>query len=627
MRCFLRWPEWFSFAGVPRTAGALEISKNFHKFRRRFKHTAPKLFLVLVVLSLLSGCLYPPLNFDANAYRLPRVFHWLWNEQWHWIHTFDDRMNIAACGFEWLSAPLILFSHYDRLIFLINWISYLMLPGLIFSVFIRLQVRPRVAWWWMWFLSAGWCFALQASSAANDSFAAIYALASVDLALRAREKNSATDLWLSLLAAALATGAKQTNLPLVLLWVIAAWPCRRLFLARPLGTLLVIPLAMLVSVVPISVENWLHYGTWMPVNLISIAKLGNFHLNPFWGIVGNAFAIPAQNLLPPFYNLVPPLYSGWVEGWNDVMKQFLLTPFGSHFISFERFGFLSGVFYNGICDGNAGIGLGICILTFISVREALYHRKIARTGISTGDRKNNIGWLHLAPWGLLLLFMAKVGSFENARHLTPYYPFLFPLMLAHRGHSILVQKRWWRRLGLFTMVLTAAMIVTLSGRPLFPAKTIFKFLYGKFPENKLVRDEYTGYCESIYQILEGRRNYLKTALPPSEKVIGVDMQDEPGVWLPFGKRANEYLLLMDVQDSCERMRKLGIHYCIVHRNGIAWITNYNGVVVGQYTIPTVFHPIINLPDLYIVHVDPNQHPTTGPSQTNFLPVVQRQPVR
>ena len=39
-------------------------------------------------------------------------------------------MNISACGMEWLSAPLILFSHTDRLLFLINWISYLMLPGL-----------------------------------------------------------------------------------------------------------------------------------------------------------------------------------------------------------------------------------------------------------------------------------------------------------------------------------------------------------------------------------------------------------------------------------------------------------------------------------------------------------------
>ena len=62
----------------------------------------------------------------------------------------------------------------------------------------------KVAWWWMWLLASGWCFALQAGSIANDSFAAIYILAAVDLALRARETKSVSDLWLSLLAAALA---------------------------------------------------------------------------------------------------------------------------------------------------------------------------------------------------------------------------------------------------------------------------------------------------------------------------------------------------------------------------------------------------------------------------------------
>ena len=98
-------------------------------------------------------------------------------------------MNIAATGFEWLSAPLLLFTRTNQFLFLINWASYLMLPGLIFSVFTRLQVRPRVAWWWMWLLASGWCYVLQASSDMNDSFAVIYALASVDFALRAQEKK------------------------------------------------------------------------------------------------------------------------------------------------------------------------------------------------------------------------------------------------------------------------------------------------------------------------------------------------------------------------------------------------------------------------------------------------------
>ena len=117
------------------------------KFRKRFKRIAPLLFLALAVMALVGGALYVPQNNDSNEYRIPRVWHWLAAGQWHWIHTFDSRMNIAGCGLEWLYAPLMLFTRTDHAIFLPNWISFLMLPGLTFSVLTRLGVRPRVAWW------------------------------------------------------------------------------------------------------------------------------------------------------------------------------------------------------------------------------------------------------------------------------------------------------------------------------------------------------------------------------------------------------------------------------------------------------------------------------------------------
>src|SRR5262249_8624306 len=156
---------------------------------------------------------YAQINLDTLGYRLPRVLHWLTEERWHWIRTCDERMNVAGCGFEWLSAPLLLFTRSDRLDFLINWVSYLLLPGLIFSVFTRLGVRGRVAWWWMWILSSGWCYALQAGSLQNDAFVVVYALAAVDFALRARQSQRVSDAWFSMLAAGLLTGVKQIAIP------------------------------------------------------------------------------------------------------------------------------------------------------------------------------------------------------------------------------------------------------------------------------------------------------------------------------------------------------------------------------------------------------------------------------
>ena len=98
LRRKIKWPS------------AKNLPSAWHKFRRRFKHPAPLLFLILASMSFVSGVLYPPYNSDTDAYRLPRVLHWLGQEQWHWIHTADARMNVADCGYEWFVAPMVLFT-------------------------------------------------------------------------------------------------------------------------------------------------------------------------------------------------------------------------------------------------------------------------------------------------------------------------------------------------------------------------------------------------------------------------------------------------------------------------------------------------------------------------------------
>jgi len=367
---------FFTFAAIAivfcvwrnRWSARISFFRGRHKLLHRFKSPAPFLFLMLASLSLVAGLTCLPANADSNAYRIPRVLEWLGTGQWHWIHTLDIRMNIAGCNFEWLSAPLILFTHTDRFIFLINWISFLLLPGLIFSVFTRLQVHPRVAWWWMWLLPSGWCYAMQASSDVNDSFAAVYALASVDFALRARERKNITDLWLSLLAAALLTGTKQTIIPLAIVCAIAIFPALRLLRAHLTSTAAILICCLLISFVPLAFFNFEHTGTWtgIPANTGSDAMFWARCQpdSPLWGIVGNAFCLPLQNLEPPFFP--------WTDKWNGLMQHFLQTSFGSHFASFENFGYLR----RSMTEEAAGIGLGIVFLIFISIFTARLCRRM-----------------------------------------------------------------------------------------------------------------------------------------------------------------------------------------------------------------------------------------------------------
>ena len=545
----------------------------FQKFKRRFRRPAPLLFLALTCLSLIAGALYASQNNDSNEYRIPRVWHWLAAGQWHWIRTLDPRMNVAGCNFEWLVAPLMLFTRHDRFLFIVNWVSYLLLPGLIFSVFTRLEVRPRVAWWWMWLLSSGWCYVMQASADVNDSFAAVYALASVDFALRARERQSVSDIWFSILAVALLTGAKQTDIPLVIPWAVAVLPSLRLMKKNVPAMIVVLLLAALVSALPLSYFNFKHTGTWDGFPAYSTFwKLESPSWS--WGFVGNLFCLPLQNLVPPIF---PP-----ANQWNAEMQHFLRTSFGSHFQSFESFGHLS----RSVSEGTAGIGLFVVVLAAVSILMAgFYRRKFFR--VEHRPFKNNLQfWLRWVPFLSFFLFMCKVVTLANARQCAAYYIFLFPTILVASGQARVVQRRGWQMCALLAMLLTAGMLVVSRNRPLFPAETILSSLLRSHPQWHWLSRAQASFGSRAS--IDTQRNAFENVIPAGERVIGyatVRGSQEAGKWVPFGKRRVERVLPND--DPAE-LQANGIHYVLVDSDGLGllnmtigdWTNQFNGTLVG-----------------------------------------------
>jgi len=517
---------------------------------RRFRRPAPFLFLVLAAMAFLGGALYRSANPDTNSYRLPRILHWLWREQWHFIATPDNRINIAGTGWEWLAAPLILFAKNDRCAFLINLVSYLLLPGLIFSLFRRLKVSGRVAWWWMWLLPSGWCYLFQAGGCANDSFATIYALAAVVFALRAREKNSAADLWLSLLSVALVTGAKQTNIPLALLWFIPFCTCWQLITWRMGTAMLVFLFALLVSAVPITISNFVHYGNWMGM---VPGEWKGVLISPVWGLIGNAFAFPAQNLLPPFFP--------WSDSWNARMAHFITTPFGSHFSSFESFGMLSKNLH-GVAEGNAGIGMAICLFLPLTILAAWWYRRGQPSAGAPPRDWVVVGLVKYAPWGLLVLFLAKVGTYENARQFAPYYPFLFPSLLTIRGQTLVSRRIWWQRLGIAMMLFAAFLLVISRTRPLFPAQTVLDWLKKERPSSHLVAR--AAFAFDVRSAVGPQfRSWVENNLPAAETTVGLASAScliEPDLWFPYGHRAVERI---SPGDTGPELRAKKLHWILV----------------------------------------------------------------
>jgi len=516
------------------------------KFLRRFRRPLPFCFAALSFLIFMGGALYAPTHYNAVTYHIPRVLHWLTEGRWHWIHTPVTRMNYSGCDFEWLTVPLLLFAKSDRGLFLLNLIPFLLLPGLIFSVFTRLGVRARVAWQWMWLFPTGYIFLLQAGSAGNDAFAVVYALAAIDFGCRAWASRQPRDLWLSLLAVALLTGTKPSSLPLLLPWTILIFALLPLLRRKALSTLLVMAVAVAISFFPIAVMNQLHSGNWLGTSIESS------HLqmqNPLTGIVGNVFQLGLHNFVPPLFP-----QAGW---WNQ--HSVWILPH-SWIVAFQPGFSQVGELPN---EDWAGIGFGLSMLLVISVVAAFF---IGRR-LGPLVKKNCIvpdGFRRLvliAPWIALLFFCAKSAMNTPARLIAPYYPLLLPLLLVGAGQSQVVRRTWWRALTGGVLILALVVLVLSPDRPLWPAQTILSKAVARHPESHLLSralEVYTVYSKRSDPLAD-----VRALLPPEVKAVGLIAgpdDSDISLWLPLGTRHVEHFLL---SDPPELIRQRKIEYVVV----------------------------------------------------------------
>jgi hypothetical protein len=522
------------------------------KFFKRFRRPLPFCFAALAVLIFLGGVLYPPTNYTGINYREARVLQWLAHGQWLWIHTPNYRMNDRACGIEWLTAPIILYTKSDRALFLLNFIPFLFLPGLIYSVFTRLGVRARVAWQWMWLLPTGYDFLLQAGSIANDTFPAAFALAAVDFAARAWQSRRIADLWHSILAAALLTGAKASNLPLLLPCAILIFPVLPLLRKKIVATIFLILLAALVSFLPTAALNIHYCGDWSG---LSIEDKGMDMKNPAVGVWGNALLLAFNNLLPP---LCP--FAGW---WNlhalTLLPHFIVAPMVANFeMGFEVIGELP-------TEDWTGVGFGVTALLLVSIVAARFGKFRA-----TGPENKNafrpaipreFRWFVLAaPWVALLAYGMKSGMVTPQRLIAPYYFLLAPWLLIGGAQSQIVRRFWWRALAGGVFILALLVLIISPDRPLWPAKTILSKLHATHPDQRQIAralDVYTVYSERS-DPLAGVRELL----PPQTAVVGFfgDPDDmDISLWRPFGKRKVDHFFLNDPPDQIRRQ----VEYAVV----------------------------------------------------------------
>jgi hypothetical protein len=444
-------------------------------------------------------------------------------------------MNDRACGIEWLTAPLLLFTRSDRALFLINFLPYLLLPGLVFSVFTRLGVRARVAWQWMWLLPTGYNFLLQAAGVANDTFPAVYVLAALDFGCRAWISRRPADLWHSILAVALLTGAKASNLPLLLPWAVLIFALLPILRSKPVMTALVIFLAALVSFLPTAILNVHYLGDWSG---LSIERAGMNMKNPVVGVWGNALLLLLNNFVPPLF----PLAGWWNQHALSLLPHFLTAPMGANFEpGFQALPELP-------TEDWAGIGFGLSLLLLVSVPASFL---IGRSTKRNSEPSQLIPaklcrWVLIAPWFALLAYGMKSGMVTPQRIIAPYYPLLLPLLLAGAGQSQIIRRCWWRVMVGGVLVLALVVLVLSPDRPLWPAKTILSGALARHPDQRLAAR-----ALKVYTVYSERSDALagvRVLLPSDITVVGfIGTEDDCDIslWRPFGERRVEHFFLTD----------------------------------------------------------------------------------
>jgi hypothetical protein len=436
------------------------LSLSFSRGWRHLKSSPAIIAWCIVATLIVTGAvLHAPSNYDAVTYRLPRTLYWLQENQWHWIDGLDHRQNVSAVGFEWMMAPWLAFTRSDRLLFLINFLPFLLLPGLFFVAARGLGIRGHLARWWMWVWPMAYGITLQAGSIGNDLVPAALALASLAFAAHSLRGRPLLCLFLSALAAAAMTGSKATSLPLCLpiggywLWV----ALKTLGWRRASGVAFIsLPLALPASFLPIALACTIHTGVWTgnPNNRHG-AEAGH----PVAGIVGNSLEILGGMVQPPLLPESKTINTSLQKLFeDDAWYRWALDQYPR---------FVIAVGQELPMEEYSGIGLGVTTLLLLTLLSRIFVKSIRNNPHSQLQRG-----ILVALTVAVLVFLSKMGVGGAVRLSLPYLPllilcFLFGVRQRRRGRCLsmtLIQV-------LPALCILPALILN-PNRPLLPVKLL-----------------------------------------------------------------------------------------------------------------------------------------------------------
>jgi hypothetical protein len=488
---------------------------------RHLKSSPALIAWSIVAAFILTGAiLHAPSNYDAVTYRLPRTLYWLQENQWHWIDGLDHRQNVSAAGFEWMMAPWLAITRSDRLLFLLNFLPFLLLPGLFFVAARGLGIRPHVARWWMWVWPMAYGITLQAGSIGNDLVPAALALASLAFAAHALRGRPLLCLFLSALAAAAMTGIKATSLPLGLplgaYWLWVAW--KTLGWRRASSVALTsLPFALPASFLPMALACTIHTGVWTgnPENRHG-AEAGH----PVAGIIGNSLEILGGMVQPP---LLP-----GSKTINASLQKLIEDEAWYRWAIDQYPRFVSSVGQELPMEEYSGIGLGVTALLLLTLSS-----RILTKGIRNNPHSQLQRGILIALIVAVLAFMSKMGVGGAVRLSLPYLPLVILCFLFGTRHLGRSKSRSLTLIQLIPAFCILPALILNPNRPLVPVNL--------WSTHEALPAAFKQRIAAVYAAYQGRASILsplQAQIPPGVTIgfAGGGDHSALGLFKPYGTR-------------------------------------------------------------------------------------------
>ena len=510
----------------------------------------PLIYAGAACLSLIGAVAYTPWSFDSTTYRLPRLLDWWTANHWYWIGTVDHRLDFSSCGFEWQMLPLLELTHSDRALFLLNWLPYLMAPGLIFSVFRSLGVPGRTARRWMWLLPMGYCYALQCGGLQNDGYAMNFTLAAVGFAVAGYRSGRTGLVLMSVLAVSLVTGAKLSSAPLLLplgLFLLPGLSRVKLWNWKTPAAALA---AFLCSFLPLAFLCWKMTGDWTgdPDDQWGVRPHG-----ALGALVPNALAFLNDALQPPLFagafNL-DRLYTLLQRILSPILPSLLLSHSSGGATSF-------GMAY----EGSAGLGFGVGTYMLVLLIGCWFIKPPRPRAAGSATLPMSWRLALLCAWPAFAVMLMKMGGPHTSRVGAPFYPLLLISLLRLRRIAWLERRRFTAWLAVPAALMVVPVIVLTPARPLVPRPAI-SWLETK-PSLRFLADRYRHWAE-----LRDPLRSLRAAVPPEAKKLGYagGWKETPyGLWKPIGSRE---VVEMGLPLGCKAPPPPDVHYAVLTDAGV-----------------------------------------------------------